>query len=166
MSDPAQSALESALIGCFGGLFATFCVYPLAGKTEKTFAFFPPSPPRPPVLPLAPYLLSLETEKGGDGEGYEVGGGEVEGERSMPPPPPLPPPFPPSEILWGDIQYASSAPGATPVPKSAVRSGLMRRRRSFAFLATLGRGSFQRASLACSSHPVELYIINFPWSHL
>ena len=25
----ASSALESALVGCFGGLFATFCVYPL-----------------------------------------------------------------------------------------------------------------------------------------
>jgi hypothetical protein len=29
MSDQGQTALESALIGCFGGLFATFCVYPL-----------------------------------------------------------------------------------------------------------------------------------------
>jgi hypothetical protein len=39
MSDSGgQTALESALIGCFGGLFATFCVYPLDLVKSKVSA--------------------------------------------------------------------------------------------------------------------------------
>ena len=76
MSDQGQSALESALIGCFGGLFATFCVYPLDLAKSKVSAHIRRKDDKGPKVTSIEVLKKILAEKGAAGL-YEGMGGRA-----------------------------------------------------------------------------------------
>ena len=76
MSDQGQSALESALIGCFGGLFATFCVYPLDLAKSKVSAHIRRKDDKGPKVTSSEVLKKILAEKGAAGL-YEGMGGRA-----------------------------------------------------------------------------------------
>ena len=76
MSDQGQSALESALIGCFGGLFATFCVYPLDLAKSKVSAHIRRKDDKGPKVTSFEVLKKILAEKGAAGL-YEGMGGRA-----------------------------------------------------------------------------------------
>ena len=76
MSDNGQSALESALIGCFGGLFATFCVYPLDLAKSKVSAHIKRKDDKGPDVSSIEVLKKIMATKGAAGL-YEGMGGRA-----------------------------------------------------------------------------------------
>ena len=76
MSDNGQSALESALIGCFGDLFATFCVYPLDLAKSKVSAHIKRKDDKGPDVSSIEVLKKIMATKGAAGL-YEGMGGRA-----------------------------------------------------------------------------------------
>ena len=76
MSDQGQTALESALIGCVGGLFATLCVYPLDLVKSKVSAHIKRSDDKGPEVTSLAVMRAILREKGVAGL-YEGMGGRA-----------------------------------------------------------------------------------------
>ena len=68
--------MESALIGCFGGLFATFCVYPLDLAKSKVSAHIRRKDDKGPKVTSIEVLKKILAEKGAAGL-YEGMGGRA-----------------------------------------------------------------------------------------
>ena len=79
MSDNGQSALESALIGCFGGLFATFCVYPLDLAKSKVSAHIKRKDDKGPDVSSIEVLKKIMATKGAAGLYEGMGGRALRG---------------------------------------------------------------------------------------
>lgn len=79
MSDQGgQSALESALIGCFGGLFATLCVYPLDLVRSKVSAHIKRAEDEGPPVTSLEVMKAILKEKGAAGLYEGMGGRAVQ----------------------------------------------------------------------------------------
>lgn len=79
MSDRGgQTALESALIGCFGGLFATFCVYPLDLIKSKVSAHIKRDDDEGPPVTSLEVMKTILKEKGPAGLYEGMGGRAVQ----------------------------------------------------------------------------------------